>query len=87
MHLYKKMSKLLRRVSHLTALGGAAGMGWYLGSTHSHKSSLLPTLPFFDTLSAAAPRGSVISLEATDIVPLPAPNASRISQVCIYILT
>ncbi|XP_071520932.1 endonuclease G, mitochondrial isoform X3 [Panulirus ornatus] len=77
----QKMTKLLRRVSQLTALGGAAGVGWLLGSNHSHKSSLLQSLPFFDTLSAAAPQGSIISTEATDIVPPPSPNASRISQI------
>lgn len=75
------MSKLLRRGFQLAGLGGAVGMGYLLGQNGSHKSSLLSSFPALETVSAAAIQGSVMNITAPDVIPPPASNAPRISQI------
>ncbi|XP_045600934.2 endonuclease G, mitochondrial [Procambarus clarkii] len=75
------MSKFLQRGLQLAGLGGAMGVGWLLGNNGSHKSSILSSFPVLETVSAAAIQGSIMNMEVADIVPPPAPNAPRISQI------
>lgn len=84
------MSQLLRRASQLVVVGCAAGTaGWVLGhnrtsSPHTLLAGQPHTLPpIFETVQAAAIQGSVVNVEPPDVLPQPAPNAPRISQVVI----